>query len=120
MDHEINRRCEQWARELFGGAYARLDYPSATLQQRTSKGLQTMSDDAYAIEQIVVHLENPWRRLIKVHYLHPGNTIERMARMRCSRWAYYRLLDEAHVMIREQLVEQGDARATFIETSIRD
>lgn len=104
MDPYIDQRCREWAGQVRGGLGLHYSNPLADIAN--GGGDVSISDASWEIERIVAQcLVGPWRRVVKIHYLHPGCVTERVQRMRVSRKKYYSLLGEAHSVIRRELPE---------------
>lgn len=98
----VDVRCQEWAQQVMGGL------PRSTqvsvLDDRV-RSYCDMGDDAYEIERIICKMFDPWKRIVKTHYLHPGNVLERQQRLGMGERKYYKLIDEAHQLIHLRLSE---------------
>ena len=98
----VDVRCQEWARQVLGGL------PRCTqisvLDDRV-RSYCDMGDDAYEIERIICKMLDPWKRVVKTHYLHPGNVAERHQSLRMSYKQYRKILNEAHDLIHRRLSE---------------
>lgn len=101
----VDVRCQEWARQVLGGLPRQT---TASVLDDRVRDYCDMGDDAYEIERIICKMLDPWKPVVKTHYLHPGNVEERWRHLHMGHGKYYKLLNEAHLRIHVDLHDNAE------------